>query len=293
MFRNNSVFQVGSRFRCNTTIIPGNPRGKKKPGEQLLQCSMETARLERKQKNKNWHQHHFSRVCSSRPRVWELGLDWRRVRSLRGGRLGRGRWSSKESRWPCSWFSTSFNHLIHQVGGKVGRTGGASLLSPPLHASLYPPAAQPQPEGLPSPDQGGGGHQEDEWKNIQVLLGCLKNQTSWSQFVTADLPRWCWTAFWGWWRRHRALWRSCNNASQRQPTWEPLRRLLLMCRCPTSPLSSWQRQNKLLSGSSKLGDHGSEAGCHGGDPRCQSFCNEWSSRSSGGGREGGGPGGYF
>ena len=102
MFRNNSVFQVGSRFRCNTTIIPGNPRGKKKPGEQLLQCSMETARLERKQKNKNWHQHHFSRVCSSRPRVWELGLDWRRVRSLRGGRLGRGRWSSKESRWPCS-----------------------------------------------------------------------------------------------------------------------------------------------------------------------------------------------
>merc|ERR1719433_1701208 len=47
-----------------------------------------------------------------------------------------------------------------QVGGKVGRTGGASLLSPPLHASLYPQAAQPQPEGLPSPDQGGGGHQE-------------------------------------------------------------------------------------------------------------------------------------
>jgi len=60
-----------------------------------------------------------------------------------------------------------------QVGGKVGRTGGASLLSPPLHASLYPPAAQPQSEGLPSPDQGGGGHQEDEWKNIQVMLNCI------------------------------------------------------------------------------------------------------------------------
>ena len=69
------------------------------------------------------------------------------------------------------------------MGGKVGRTGGASLLSPPLHASLYPQAAQPQPEGLPSPDQGGGGHTEDEWKNIQVLLGlthgtrtCIKRQ---------------------------------------------------------------------------------------------------------------------
>ena len=156
---------------------------KKKPGEQQLQLPMETTRLERNQKNNNWHQDHFSRVSLSLPRVWER-LDWRRARSLRGGRLGRGRWSSKESRWPCSFY-----HLIHQVGGKVGRTGGASLLSPPLHASLYPPAAQPQPEGLPSPDQGGGGHQEDEWKNIQVLLGCLTNQTSRSQFVTADLPR--------------------------------------------------------------------------------------------------------
>ena len=57
-------------------------------------------------------------------------------------------------------------------GGKVGRNsaGGASLLSPPLHPSLYPAPAHQQPEGLPSPDQGGGGHQEDEWKNIQVKL---------------------------------------------------------------------------------------------------------------------------
>lgn len=54
-------------------------------------------------------------------------------------------------------------------GGKSGRNGGASLLSPPLHPSLYSSApAHPQPEGLPSPDQGAGGHQEDEWKNIQV-----------------------------------------------------------------------------------------------------------------------------
>ena len=101
MLRSNSVFQVGSRFRCYTTIIPGNPRGKKKPGEQQLQLPMETTQLERNQKNNNWHQDHFSRVCSSLPRVWEL-LDWRRARSLRGGRLGRGRWSSKESRWRCS-----------------------------------------------------------------------------------------------------------------------------------------------------------------------------------------------
>ena len=61
-------------------------------------------------------------------------------------------------------------------GGKVGRNsaGGASLLSPPLHPSLYPAPAHQQPEGLPSPDQGGGGHQEDEWKNIQVKLFSLK-----------------------------------------------------------------------------------------------------------------------
>ena len=56
-------------------------------------------------------------------------------------------------------------------GGKSGRNGASSLLSPPLHPSLYSSApAHPQPEGLPSPDQGAGGHQEDEWKNIQVKL---------------------------------------------------------------------------------------------------------------------------
>ena len=55
-----------------------------------------------------------------------------------------------------------------QGSGKAGRngTGGASLLSPPLHPGIYPAPAHPQPEGLPSPDQ--GNHQEDEWKNIQV-----------------------------------------------------------------------------------------------------------------------------
>ena len=60
-----------------------------------------------------------------------------------------------------------------EVAAKLGRAGAGSLLSPPLFP-LYTAQHAPAPqESLASPEQGAGGGQEDEWKNIQVMLNCI------------------------------------------------------------------------------------------------------------------------
>ena len=81
------IFQVSSCFRGDPAVIPGNPWGRSpcSSWDRTETCSLD------------WSCHlPLCRHCLSHPR--DRGLrEWRRARSSRVGRLGRGRWL-KESR---------------------------------------------------------------------------------------------------------------------------------------------------------------------------------------------------